>query len=224
MNWIEASRTLWFHDKQDIISTSIFISLEEKTQLKRHVLQLSSTQLIFLFDSIINEAIFEKFVPYMPLIAWLFEYDYQLSEKKNSTIWHYFLILTTYSIHFISFSASSGNSAELTTTKNLKRSKNKGRKKKAKTKQSQNNNTTETVQETKSQEIKPINSKSITVPTIEEQTNLTTDIINSEDVSTNAENKINRIVEIIPDKQGAGKCSYIFGFNIFLWVTCIIIF
>ncbi|XP_055318755.1 period circadian protein isoform X2 [Sitodiplosis mosellana] len=103
-------------------------------------------------------------------------------------------------------SASSGNSAELTTTKDLKRSKNKGRMKKSKTKQSQNrsNDATATtlVQETKSQEIKPINNKSIT-PTQEEQTTLATDTITLEDVSTNAEIKINRIVESIPDKQAA---------------------
>lgn len=122
----------------------------------------------------------------MPLIAWLSEYEFKLSKNfHNLTLLSNILIW----FHLIWFSASSGN-------------------KKAKTKQSQNNNTTETIQETKSQEIKPINNKSIT-PTVEEQTNLITDIKNSEDVSTNAENKNNRMVEIIPDKQGTGKCCYI---------------
>lgn len=114
----------------------------------------------------------------------------------------------------MSFSASSGNSAELTTTKNLKRSKNKGRKKKPKTKQLQNrqNDTKETVlvQETKSQEIKPINHKSATPTTQEEQTTLATETNNLADVSTNAENKINRICESIPEKPSAGRTLVLF--------------
>lgn len=61
------------------------------------------------------------------------------------------------------------------------------------------------MQETKSQEITPINNKSATPATQEEQTALATDTNNLEDVSTNAENKIQRIVESIPDKPGTGK-------------------
>lgn len=69
----------------------------------------------------------------------------------------------------ISISASSGNSAELTTIKNLKRTKNKGRKKKAKTKQCQ---TQSNVKIEPEQECKPQDNKSnsdITTTQITEQ-------------------------------------------------------
>lgn len=105
-------------------------------------------------------------------------------------------------------SASSGNSAELTTIKNLKRSKNKGRKKKAKTKQSttqpHTSKTTEPIQESKSQETAPATDKSAT-PTLEQQTTLASDAVQSEEVPANADSKLNRIVESIADKQTTGK-------------------
>ncbi|XP_031621242.1 period circadian protein isoform X2 [Contarinia nasturtii] len=93
-------------------------------------------------------------------------------------------------------SASSGNSAELTTIKEMKRSKNKGRKKKAKTKQIQIR-PIEPVQEIKSQ---PTNDKA-TSPAFEPQTTLTSGTNNLEEVPSNTENKINRIIEIAPEKQ-----------------------
>lgn len=79
-------------------------------------------------------------------------------------------------------SASSGNSGELTTVKNLKRSKNKGRKKKAKTKQSQgrSNKVTEPIQEVQESSI----------PTNLEQTpTISTDLKNTEDTATIADDK-----------------------------------
>lgn len=70
---------------------------------------------------------------------------------------------------FVCFSASSGNSAEVT-IKDLKRSKNKKQKKKAKTKasQSQKNKATEPTPDTKAQDTKSTNNKSAT-PTVEQQ-------------------------------------------------------
>lgn len=79
-------------------------------------------------------------------------------------------------------SASSGNSGELTTVKNLKRSKNKGRKKKARTKQSQSRpiKLTEPIQEVQ---------ESSTPPTLEQTPTITTDLKNTEDATTIADDK-----------------------------------
>lgn len=88
-------------------------------------------------------------------------------------------------------SASSGNSGELTTVKNLKRSKNKGRKKKAKTKQSQgrSNKVTEPIQEVQESSI----------PTLEQTPTISTDLKNAEDTATIADDKN------LANKQTTGK-------------------
>lgn len=90
--------------------------------------------------------------------------------------------------------------------KDLKRSKNKGRKKRSKTKKSrtQQNKQIETVQETKSQEPKPINDESIT-PTAEQQTAFLNNTINPENVPKNGENNISRNIENTSDKPTIGK-------------------
>lgn len=95
-------------------------------------------------------------------------------------------------------SASSGNSAELTTLKDLKRSKNKGRKKKPKTKQSKSrqNKKSEPIQETQSQETKSTNDQCTSL-TLEQQAAFATDPNKSEDAPSNVENKLNQSHENI---------------------------
>lgn len=151
-----------------------------------------------------------QFVLCLPLIAQYSKSEIMAKHLNNQKIEtppsKCVYLLITKSFQFVFRSASSGNSAELTTIKNLKRSKNKGRKKKAKTKQSQTqqqtNKTTEPDQEAKPQEA--TSAKSAT-PTLEQQTSLATETVKPEEVAADSENKLNRIVESIADKQATGK-------------------
>lgn len=98
-------------------------------------------------------------------------------------------------------STSSGNSGEVTTIKNLKRSKNKKQKKKVKTKQSQTQQiqTTESAPEVKSPETRSSNDKT-TTHIIEPQIPIIIDATTSEEVSTSANEE-----QTPSDKQTAGN-------------------
>lgn len=89
---------------------------------------------------------------------------------------------------FDSISASSGNSAELTTLKDLKRSKNKGRKKKAKTKQSQIrlSKPIEPIQEAKPKP-QSQDADTFTAPTLKLQNALAADTKKLEEAATKAD-------------------------------------
>lgn len=108
-------------------------------------------------------------------------------------------------------SASSGNSSELTTIKDLKRSKNKKQKKKAKTKQSQvrQSKPTAASAEAKSQDVILINDKT-TKPKVEQQTPIIVDTNKSKEVST-------RDVydqQTSTDKQTLGKFLFLCNYSI----------
>lgn len=98
----------------------------------------------------------------------------------------------------LKYSASSGNSGELTTVKNLKRSKNKGRKKKARTKQQSQSRPiklTEPIQEVQ---------ESSLPSALDQMPTLTTDLNNTDDATTKADDRN------LANKQLTGKWQHRF--------------
>lgn len=98
------------------------------------------------------------------------------------------------------YSASSGNSAELTTVKDLKRSKNKGRKKKAKTRQSQSRTTIKLTEPILEDGILTINDKPTASSTLEQNPILTTDVADRAEDVTKISDDIN-----LANKQNTGE-------------------